>query len=322
MAQYDLPLDELEAYAPAITEPADLDDFWRRTLREADAVDVDARFTEVDNDLALITTYDVSFRGFGGDVVRGWLHVPAGAEHPLPAVVDYLGYNGGRGLAHHRTTYALAGYAHFVMDTRGQGWISPGATPDPHHSPLSNAVPGKMTDGILDPERYYYRRVYVDAVRAIAAAAESAHVDPTRIVVAGASQGGGLALAAASLTDVPVGALIDVPFLCHFRRAITVSDRDPYREIARYLSVNRDHTERVMHTLSYVDGAALAARATAPALFSVALMDATCPPSTVYAAYNRYGGAKSMAVYPFNDHEGGQEFHQVEKYRWLARLFA
>ncbi|KRF33455.1 hypothetical protein ASG83_05890 [Yonghaparkia sp. Soil809] len=181
-------------------------------------------------------------------------------------------------------------------------------------------MPGKTTEGILDSERYYYRRVYVDAVRAITAVAESVHVDPARIVVAGGSQGGGLALAAASLSDVPVGALIDVPFLCHFGRAITVSDRDPCREISRYLSVNRDHAERVLRTLSHVDGASLASRATASALFSVALMDATCPPSTVYAAYNRYGGPKSMAVYPFNDHEGGQEFHQVEKYRWLARL--
>ncbi|WP_235460041.1 acetylxylan esterase [Yonghaparkia sp. Soil809] len=200
------------------------------------------------------------------------------------------------------------------------GTNTPGATPDPHHSSLSNAVPGKTTEGILDSERYYYRRVYVDAVRAITAVAESVHVDPARIVVAGGSQGGGLALAAASLSDVPVGALIDVPFLCHFGRAITVSDRDPCREISRYLSVNRDHAERVLRTLSHVDGASLASRATASALFSVALMDATCPPSTVYAAYNRYGGPKSMAVYPFNDHEGGQEFHQVEKYRWLARL--
>ena len=62
-------------------------------------------------------------------------------------------------------------------------------------------------------------------------------------------------------------------------------------------------------------------RATAPALFSVALMDETCPPSTVFAAYNAYGGAEGDRVYPFNDHEGGEAFHEVVKLGWLrARL--
>jgi cephalosporin-C deacetylase len=50
-------------------------------------------------------------------------------------------------------------------------------------------------------------------------------------------------------------------------------------------------------------------------------MDAICPPSTVYAAYNAYGGPKEIREYPYNDHEGGQGFHEVEKLRWLAGLF-
>lgn len=39
-------------------------------------------------------------------------------------------------------------------------------------------------------------------------------------------------------------------------------------------------------------------------------MDQTCPPSTVCAAYNRYAGDKRIVEYPFNDHEGGQGFHE------------
>ena len=47
-------------------------------------------------------------------------------------------------------------------------------------------------------------------------------------------------------------------------------------------------------------------------------MDEICPPSTVYAAFNRYGGPKEIVEYPFNDHEGGAFFHEVVKMRWLA----
>jgi cephalosporin-C deacetylase-like acetyl esterase len=46
-------------------------------------------------------------------------------------------------------------------------------------------------------------------------------------------------------------------------------------------------------------------------------MDLVCPPSTVYAAFNWYGGPKEIREYPFNDHEGGEGFHDVAKLRWL-----
>ena len=59
--------------------------------------------------------------------------------------------------------------------------------------------------------------------------------DPDRVIVTGFSQGGGLALAVAGLAGlfgVPLlGAAPDVPFLCHFRRAVEITDMHPYVEI-------------------------------------------------------------------------------------------
>jgi cephalosporin-C deacetylase len=93
-----------------------------------------------------------------------------------------------------------------------------------------------------------------------------------------------------------------------------------YAEIARYLRVHRNRADEVATTLAYFDVAILSRRAQAPALFSVALMDETCPPSTVYAAYNAYGGPREIREYPFNNHEGGEGFHQVAQLRWLREL--
>jgi cephalosporin-C deacetylase len=79
-------------------------------------------------------------------------------------------------------------------------------------------------------------------------------------------------------------------------------------------------TADVFATLSYFDAMSFAARCKVPALFSVALMDHVCPPSTVYAAYNQYGGDKQIVVWEFNDHEGGgshQIRHQVVYLRAL-----
>ena len=78
-------------------------------------------------------------------------------------------------------------------------------------------------DGILDPSTHYYRRLMSDAARAVEAARALPDVDAERIVVAGGSQGGGLSLAAAGLSEGLAGSLPDVPFLCHYRRATEIT---------------------------------------------------------------------------------------------------
>ena len=162
-----------------------------------------------------------------------------------------------------------------------------------------------MPRGIESPETYYYRRVYTDAVRAIDAVRQHPMVDPARVAVGGGSQGGGIALAAAGLAGDLVAVLADVPFLCHFERAVGMTGHDPYQEIVRYLAVGRETREQAFTTLSYFDGVAFAARASAAALFSVGLLDPICPPSTVFAAYNAYAGEKDITVHHYNEHEGG-----------------
>ena len=97
--------------------------------------------------------------------------------------------------------------------------------------------------------------------------------------------------------------------------------RSPYREISQFCQIHRDRVERVFTTLAYFDGVHFAARARAPALFSVGLMDDICPPRTVFAAYNHYAGPKEIRVWEFNRHEGGGSQHNLEKLSFLARLW-
>ncbi|MEV7422097.1 MULTISPECIES: acetylxylan esterase [unclassified Streptomyces] len=321
MSLSDMPLDKLRDYRSASVEPDDFDRFWAKTLDEARGHDLDARFRPVSTALTTLEVFDVTFAGFGGHPVKGWLVLPARTREPLPVVVEYLGYGGGRGLPHTHRLWGSAGYAHFVMDTRGQGagWNG-GDTPDPVGSAPS--FPGFMTRGIEDPETYYYRRLFTDAVRAVEAARSHPLVDAGRTAVRGASQGGGISLAVAGLVPDLSAVATDVPFLCDFPRATTFTDRHPYREVGNYLKTYRGRTEQTWRTLSYFDGVHFAARGRAPALFSVALEDETCPPSTVFAAFNAYAHQdKSIEVYHFNDHEGGEAYQEAAQLAWFpARL--
>jgi cephalosporin-C deacetylase len=51
-------------------------------------------------------------------------------------------------------------------------------------------------------------------------------------------------------------------------------------------------------------------------------MDAVCPPSTIFAAYNHYAAEKEISVWQFNGHEGGAGYQRAAQIRHLAKLLA
>ena len=317
----DLAESHLREYRSSVVDPVDFDRFWETTLAESRAFDLGLVVEPVETGLTTVDVFDVTFAGYGGEPVKAWLRVPARSTGPLPAVVQFVGYGGGRGHPLEGLLWASAGYAHFQMDTRGQGsgW-SPGQTPDPHGSGPQS--PGFLTRGIDSRETYYYRRVFTDAVRAIAAVRSHTSVNASRVAVFGVSQGGGIALAAAALVPDVAAVVACVPFLCDIPRAIVITDNEPYRELGRYLAVHRSASARVFETLGYFDGVNFARRITAPSYVSAALMDPTCPPSTVYAAFHALTGQKHLEVWPYNAHEGGGVLDEELALRFLRDRLA
>lgn len=316
----DLSERELEAYRSTVAEPDDFDAFWATTLDESRALAGELVMQRVRSPLRTVEVYDVTFPGFRGQPIRAWLRLPAERSGPLPVLVQYVGYGGGRALPIENLHWSAAGFAHFIMDTRGQGssW-SIGHTADPDGSDAQ--FPGVMTRGILAPETYYYRRLIADAVLAIDAARRIELLDGSRVALFGRSQGGGVALAAAALAPDVLGVIAQVPFLCDIPRAITITDEPPYSELVAYLAVHRREVGDVLHTLSYVDGVNFARRGRVPLWVSAALMDSTCPPSTVYAAFHEWQGPKERSVWRYNGHEGGGAHGDTDALEVLQSLF-
>lgn len=318
MAYTDMPVEQARRHTTDVVAPQDLWEFWEATLSESRAKATAMTSSPTATGLTQVTTEDIRFSGFAGDRIAAWLHRPVGVEHP-PVVLRFWGYGRGRGLSHEVPFWTNAGYAVLAVDMRGQGGQhGAGDTPDEYGSSPSH--PGFLTRGIADASTYYYRRLMADAALAADVVEQFPGLDAARIVAVGGSQGGALAVAAAALNPEKIAAVLaDVVFLSDVLRALQITGTEPYSELTQYLKTQHGLRAQALETLRYFDVAVLAARATAPALFSVGMMDPICPPSTVYAAFNAYGGPKEIHEYPYSGHEGGGPWQERAQLSWLRQ---
>lgn len=319
MASIDWPLEKLVEYQPALTAAPDFNAFWDAQLAQSRHLPLNGEFTELQDSLPLAKVYDVAFDGADGVRVRGWFLTPREVKKPLPAVVQFIGYTGGRDYAHALSAHVLNGFCAFIMDSRGQGGNT-GMKVESSHGAQS----GFITHGILDKDEYYFRNFYLDTVRAVELVCARPEVDAKRVATIGGSQGGALSIACASLSDQVAVMAPDVPWLSHFRRSVDIA-AGPYGEITNFLKKFPEKIEQAFNTLSYFDNMNLATRTrVSHAYYSVGLWDDICPPSTVYASYNHLpaGVEKSIEIYPYNGHEGGGNLHQQRKLKWLRQVLA
>ena len=310
MPVIDMPLDRLEVYRPAVTRKTDFDTFWEQTLLEAARAPLEATLEAVHYPVDGPLFQRVFYSGWRDARICSWYIVPPG-DGPFPSLVVYHGYGGHKGAIYSLLPWVTAGYAVLAVDTRGQSGDS--TDPGPYSTGHRR---GYMTRGILDANEYYYRGAYVDCVRALDFVCSRPELDENRIALTGSSQGGGLTLAVAALDGRPKAAMARVPYLCHYRRALQVSDKQPYWEIAEYLNMHPEFETQAFDTLSYCDNLNLAPMITCPTLVTVGLQDLICPPSTIFGTYNQMSCEKEILVYPYMGHSDS-EAQWESMFRWL-----
>ena len=82
----DLLQPDLGAYQSGVVTPVDFVAFWEQTLAEARAIGGVTSLTPVATGFTALEAFDVSFPGFGGHPVKGWLVLPKHREARLPLV--------------------------------------------------------------------------------------------------------------------------------------------------------------------------------------------------------------------------------------------
>ena len=308
MPLIDLPLAELHTYAGRNPRPADYDFYWAEALRELDATDPSPELRP-SNVIAPpnVECFDLWFTGVGGARIYAKYLRPknrTGASGKNPAVLQFHGYSGHSGDWITKLAYAGAGFCVAAMDCRGQGGRS-----EDRGGVQGNTLRGHIIRGLDDPDpkKLLFRQIFLDTAQLARVVMAFPDVDPNRVGAMGASQGGALSLACAALEPRVKRIAPVFPFLCDYRRVWEMDQaKAAYEELSLYFRAFDPRHERaaaVFDKLGYIDVQFLAPRIRAEVQLYVGLMDAVCPPSTQFAAYNKITSKKDLVIYPDFAHE-------------------
>ena len=198
----------------------------------------------------------------------------------------------------------------FALDVRGQGGRS-----EDVGGVQGTTQSGHIIRGLSDPDpqQLLFRHIYLDTAQLARVAMGMEHIDETRVMASGGSQGGGLTLACAALEPRIKRAAATYPFLCDYKRVwemdLAVGAYHELKQYFRYFDPRHEREDELFTKLGYIDVQFLAPRIQAETLMFTGLMDTICPPSTQFAAYNKITAPKQLAIYPDYGHEylPGQE---------------
>jgi cephalosporin-C deacetylase len=175
--------------------------------------------------------------------------------------------------------------------------------------------------GSEDREKSYFLRMVLGCYCAADYLASRPDWDGRTLVVIGTSQGGYQAFVTAGLHPKITAMLANVPAGCDSTaKQAGRAAGWPYWESKGY--GGRD-VKKVMETSRYYDAVNFARRVKCPALVSMGLIDESCPPAGVLAAYNVLQGKKERLVLPLSNHHGdrgAQNPYWSRSEQWLAAL--
>ena len=304
---FDFPLEKLQTYSGRNPKPRDFDQFWESGLDEMRKTDPAMELRPASFKSSIADCFDMYFTGVGGARVHAKLLHPkeehSAADEKQPAVLMFHGYSGSSGDWYDKLGYVSQGFVVAAMDCRGQGGLS-----EDRGGTIGQTLRGHIIRGLDGPpEKLLFRQIFLDTAQLARVVMSIPEVDADRIGATGASQGGGLTLACASLEPRIKRAAPVFPFLSDYRRTWEMDQaKDAYQELRDYFrqfDPNHEHEEETFTKLGYIDVQHLAPRIQGEVLMVTGLMDTICPPSTQFAAYNKIKSKKSMALYPDFGHE-------------------
>jgi len=300
--------------------PYGFDDFWRRTVGEADTapLDYDISFDPVQPQPEMAGQTDpgiisldheikkLTFRGIGGETLNGWIAYPGpDHDHPHPAFLWTAPY--GRESVMPNQYGTRQGFVSLSFNFFGV---------DAFHQEKYTPARGYFAEGVLDKETWIFRRMFQNAMIALRVLADQPAVDSDRIGAMGLSQGGGMSIWLGAWCERVKAVCADMPFLGAMHDTLMKNVyRYPLKELMDFMSTIPDGQNRVLETLAYFDTMNQATRCAKPTLVSLGLKDPAVKPTQARAIFSALAGPKKLVQYRW-----GHDWHPDmvgNNRRWL-----
>ncbi|MBI5395038.1 MAG: acetylxylan esterase [Verrucomicrobia bacterium] len=279
---------------PSLPVPADFDEFWAAQKKKLAAVPVNARLTPVKSTVKDVDCFDLQADCVGAPV-SGYFAKPAGAKpKSLPAILTVHGAGVNSSNLGGSVGWAQKGL--LALDINAHG--IPNGKPAQFYADLRGGELKEYTRrGRESRETIYFLGMFLRLVRALDFLTAQPEWDGRTVVVQGSSQGGYQSLVAAGLDPRVTFFAAGVPAGCDH----TGFKAGRVNGWPKFIATGETPPPNVLEAVRYYDAVNFITRSKAAGIITVGFIDTTCPPSSVYAAYNAVPGKKEI----YNDVPSG-----------------
>lgn len=288
-----------EKIEPATQCPADFDEFWNNALKDARQYALDPHKTLLpDRCTETVNVYEVSFvNNKPSSRIYGILCVPV-KPGKYPALLRVPG----AGVRPYSGDVYTASQGAITLEIGIHGFSV--TLPLSVYVDMRDAcMEGYWESNLDQPDKNFYKRVVVGAVRAVDYIASLPEWNGNEVGVSGASQGGFLSLAVAAL-DNRITFLAPVhDAMCDYEVALKKKACGwPHY----FYQVDKPDMDKVKGA-RYYDGINFARRVKCPGWYSFGYNDEVVPPSSAYSVYNVVNAPKNLSIYQMTGHYWYQE---------------
>jgi cephalosporin-C deacetylase len=268
---------------PSMPVPEDFDAFWAAQKAELAKVPMKSTLTPVTSPSKAVEAFDVQIDCLGKPVSGYFGRFKGAKPKSLPAILHVHGA-GVRSSNLGSVSWAANEGGMLSLDINAHGL--PNGKPKEFYDALAaGELKDYRIEGNQDREKVYFKGMFLRLIRAIDFLTAQPEWDGKTLIVYGSSQGGFQAFAAAGLDE-------RVTFICAGVPAGCDHTGSQANRIAGWPKIVPNDAEgkpdaAALQASRYFDNVNFATRARCRgAVVTVGFIDTTCPPTSVYAAYN------------------------------------
>jgi cephalosporin-C deacetylase len=277
-----------EKIEPTVKDPADFDSFWSSAIAEARKTDLDPKLTLMpERCTSTANVFQISFQNeVRGSRIYGILAVP-NKPGKYPAILKVPG----AGIRPYAGDSKTAGLGFITLEIGIHG-IPVNLDPQVYDNLMSGALSGYWSVKMNDRNTHYYKRVFLGCVKAVDFIFTLPEFNGMDLAVTGGSQGGALTIITAGL-DKRIKYMAGLyPAMCDHTGYL-------HGRAGGWPHYFRDNAPKPgeIETLAYYDVVNFARRITIPGYLTWGYNDLTCPPTSMYSAYNVITAPKELHLY-------------------------